>query len=283
LSIRGSWILVCVAALASSGCGDPKYLLEIEQTESPEASSAPRVAILDSKAAVKIEEIHLLYTQAADSLDRQFADSKASLDAELETKSKPVKDAERRLRIARNLYTTAFRAMLTFQSFGGNAIFDRSDERVMTEDLLEEISDRFYKGKAFSLETGARIRSKIRESLIPAEKRVINARNAVTRAKRAQRRVADLREKVAGELSGAKQQLLNQFNGRVIDRLAGAIIRDAGPDSSGFYRFDLVTTGRFHIYVPGSNPILVEIVVDGHRRIQLRGDAPSPLISPSDA
>lgn len=274
---------MCVAALASSGCGDPKYLLEIEQTESPEASSAPRVAILDSKAAVKIEEIHLLYTQAADSLDRQFADSKASLDAELETKSKPVKDAERRLRIARNLYTTAFRAMLTFQSFGGNAIFDRSDERVMTEDLLEEISDRFYKGKAFSLETGARIRSKIRESLIPAEKRVINARNAVTRAKRAQRRVADLREKVAGELSGAKQQLLNQFNGRVIDRLAGAIIRDAGPDSSGFYRFDLVTTGRFHIYVPGSNPILVEIVVDGHRRIQLRGDAPSPLISPSDA
>ena len=222
MSIRGSWILVCVVALASSGCGDPKYLLEIEQTESPEASSAPRVAILDSKAACKIEEIHLLYAQAADSLDRQFADSKASLDAELETKSKPVKDAERRLRIARNLYTTAFRAMLTFQSFGGNAIFDRSDERVMTEDLLEEISDRFYKGKAFSLETGARIRSKIRESLIPAEKRVINARNAVTRAKRAQRRVADLREKVAGELSGAKQQLLNQFNGRVIDRLAGA-------------------------------------------------------------
>lgn len=268
--------------LGLSACGEPRYRLEAESVPGDaSADSPPRIALLDSTASTKIEDVHSLYRDAAEELTREFADSLASIDRALADLEEPVSRAERRLRTARNNYAVIFKEMFAFTSFGGNPIFDRSDRNVATKKLLEEIADRFYRGKAFSLETGRQIRTMIREKLIPAETKVVRARTALARLQQQQKREESLRAEVAGQIDEAKQELVTQYNRRVVDRLAGAVMREAVMDSSGVFRFDLVPQGRFHLYTPGETPTLVDVLVDGHRRVRLHKNDPSPLITTS--
>jgi hypothetical protein len=269
------WLLSLTGFLTC--CSEPRYLVEADFA-SAEAVDASRIAILDSTATLKINELRNLYHMSADSLVRQFADSLSSIDSVLTLQDKPISQAERRLHISRGNYAAAFKEMQSFMSFGGNPIFESSDRKVSTKDLLEDISDRFYRGKAFSLETGRQIRSKIRSRLVPAESRVARTGNRLAQLKRERKADETRRDKVAGKIAEAKAELLEGFNRRVIDRLAGAIIREVTADSAGIFSFDRVPPGRFHLYRPSSAPTLVEVLVDGHLRVRLSPTDPSPLI-----
>ena len=167
--------------------------------------------------------------------------------------------------------------MKGFTSFGGNPIFESADRKVSTHKLLEEIADRFYRGKAFSLETGGQIRRMIRETLVPAEKRVVRAIGNLSRLKKEHGAHVAIREAVAGRITTSKKALLDRYNRRVIDRLEGGVIREAAVDTAGRYRFDQVPRGRYYLYTSSLRPKLVEILVDGHRRIRVLQDDPSPL------
>ncbi len=269
--------LIVLALLAIPACGEARYRVEgllcLGEGENPS-----RIAILDSTASRKIQDIHQLYASAADSLFRSFADSLSAINAVLASQKKPIAQAERRLKARQSQYATTFTAIKAFKSFGGNAIFDSSDRQVPTQKLLEEIADRFYRGKSFSLEAGAQIRRMIREKLVPAEKRITRARNVLGRLRKEHASHNTIREAVAGQITTAKSALLDHYNRRVIDRLEGGVIRETAVDTTGYYRFDQVPHGRYHLYAPSRLPKLVEILVDGHRRIRILQDDPSPLV-----
>ena len=268
--------LLFATALISQACGVPRYSLE--GVVVPEAT---RIAILDSTASRKISQIHDLYTRSADSLRRTFADSLAALDNRLAGQAKPIVRAEKRLKSAQNNYAVVFRGMSAFTSFGGNPIFDSSDRKVRTKELLEEISDRFYRGKAFSLETGGQIRRMIRTKLVPAERRVSHSRSILSRLKKDRKAQQAIRSNVADQVEAATAQLVDQYNRRVVDRLEGAVIREATINPAGSFVFDRVPAGRYHLYTPSSKPKLVEVVVSRHTRVRVLSEDVSPLLQPT--
>lgn len=273
---RRKRLLLCILLLVAPACGEARYRLE-GQVDAP--SETLRIALLDSTAVQKIDQIHRLYAAAADSVSRVFADSLSSLDADLAALEPPIEKAEERLKAARNNYAFAFRSMTAFTSFGGNPIFTASDRRVPTKTLLEEIADRFYKGKAFSLETGGRIRTTIREKLVPAEARVTRAQASLNRLRKSRDQAKEKRDAFAGKIDATRRALLAGYNRRVLDRLEGAILRETRPDSSGSFRFDRVARGRYHVYAPSPSPRLFEVPLQGHLRVRVGPADPSPLIA----
>jgi hypothetical protein len=264
-------ILAVVLALAA--CGDSRYKIHGQI-----ALNADHVAILDSTASVKITKIHELFTASADSLEKSFQDSLSSIDATLKQAEKPIKQAQRRLRSSNANYAEAFRLMETYLSFGGNKIFGSPDRKETTTKLLEEISDRFYKGKAFSLETGGQIRRTIREKLIPAERRVARARNGLAKLRKERDRWSSVREEVAGRVAVSRKELVKRFNSRVIDRIEGGVLQEAVVDSNGDYQFSRLPAGRYHLYLRLPTAKLVEVHVDGHKHVRITSKDQSPLI-----
>jgi hypothetical protein len=268
-------LFVAVAILAA--CGDSRY--GIDGQIALNTDQAPqRIAILDSTASAKITRIHELFTVSADSLEKCFRDSLASIDEILAAAEKPIEQASRRLRSSSANYAEAFKLMETYRSFGGNRIFGSVDRKESTATLLEEISDRFYKGKAFSLETGGHIRRTIREKLVPAENRVARARDVLARLKKQRNQWTKTRVEVEGRIAVSRKELVKGFNIRVVDRIEGGVLRETDVDSDGAYRFDKLSAGKYHLYLRPPTPKLVEIQVDGHKHIRISSDAPSPLI-----
>lgn len=272
-------LLVTIAAFSLSACGDSRYGIDGQITST---SALPHgIAILDSTASHKISGIHKLFTASADSLARSFRDSLATLDSALLGAQRPIAQAGRRLRSLTADYANSFKLMEAYRSFGGNSIFGPEDRKEPTDKLLDEIANRFYKGKTFSLEIGRQIRTTIRETLIPAEKRVNRARNTLGRLKNEHELRARARKEVEGQVSSFTSALVSRFNRRVIDRIEGGVLREAAIDSSGEFHFDHLPQARYHLYLRGSSPKLVEIQVDGHKRVRITGEDPSPLIHPS--
>ena len=275
---RVDTITLSILILVLQACGEARY--RVESVIHPLDGAVPaHIAILNSTAARKIAEIHLLYASASDSLKQTFADSLSAIDKVLAAQAKPIQRAARRLRNARGAYAVAFKAMNVFTSFGGNQVFDSADQKVSTRKLLEDIADRFYRGKAFSLETGGQIRRTIRKKLVPAEQRVASASGALNRLRDERKIQEELREAVAGEVAISMASLLEVYNRRVIDRLEGAVIREVSADSSRVYRFEQVPTGKYHLYTREPKVAFVEVIVKGHRRFRILENAPSPLVS----
>jgi len=268
-------VYLLALCLLLAACGTPRYRVEVQLDRSDQPD---RVALLDSTASRKIQAIHTLYKNAADSVAQVFADSLADLDTMIEGQMAPITKAERRLKTTVDRYASAFREGYGYQSFGGNAIFDASDRKVSTKDLLEDISDRFYRGKTFSLETGRLIRGWIRNKLIPAERNVRQARQTVARLKNARDALKVEREALAGRVSGAKLRLVDGYNRRVLDRLEGAVVLESIPDAQGTCSFGFLLPGKYHIYAPSVTPAVLPVVVMGHSRFIITQEAPSPLL-----
>lgn len=269
-----------ILAICLSACGDPHYRLEGQIV--PALGGIPSsVALLDSTASHKIASLHALYTTSSDSLARSVSDSLAAIDAELTRMDQPIKTAERRLRSARNAYAVAFKAMDTHVSFGGNRIFEKQDQNVRTETLLEEIQDRFYKGKAFSLETGSQIRRTIREKLVPAENRVDRGETALRKLQRDQKAVQGKRRALEQSVSASESDLVTRYNRRVLDRIEGGVLLEAAIDTARTYRFDKLAAGRYHLYLRTQPPRLLGVDLNGHLRIRITPDDPSPLVGVS--
>tara|TARA_Y100000588_G_scaffold193803_2_gene207907 strand:+ start:4424 stop:5257 length:834 start_codon:yes stop_codon:yes gene_type:complete len=258
-------------------CGDARYRLD---GHVPETTS--HVELLDGAATEKIVRLRTLYASAFDSLadvaDAEIADVRARLDeseSDLEAAKRGVNRASAR-------YRQTFEKMKQFESFGGNPIFGDEDRRVSTRELLSEIADRFYKGKAFSLETGGEIRSFIRESLVPSEQRVSRARRRLRRVESS--RETDEAAIVArqGFLVKEQDQLRDIYNQRILDTLTGAVQASAQADSNGYYRFDTLSPARYHLYLrdPVHSLSTVDLVQHTRRDLDPQ-EADSPLLTGS--
>ena len=265
------------AAAILAACGDSRYGIDGQIILNTDHKPR-RIAILDSTASAKITKIHELFTASADSLEICFRDSLANIDQILKTAKKPIEKARRRLRSSIANYEKTFKLVETYRSFGGNRIFESVDRKKSTVALLEENSDRFYKGKAFSLETGQQIRRTIRKKLVPAESRVARARNSLARLKEERNLWTNTRDEVEGRIVVSRKLLVKRFNTRVADRIEGGVLREADVDSGGTYQFDNLPAGRYYLYLRPPTPKLVEIHVDGHKHIRISSDAASPLI-----
>jgi len=238
-----------------------------------------RIALLDSTTSQKVTTLHKLYTTSSDSLAQSVSDALLAIDEELSNMGTPNKTGERRLRSARNAYSGAFKAMEVHVSFGGNQVFGGEDQKVRTEVLLEEIQDRFYKGKAFSLETGSQIRRTIREKLVPAEKRVDRAAVQLRKLQSARKVVQNRRNTVEQAVSATEADLVASYNQRVLDRIEGGVLKETELDSTGSYTFEKLAKGRYHLFLRTQEPKLLGILLNGHRRVLVAPNDPSPLIS----
>ena len=268
--------LLCMFLLCS--CGDARYRLD---GHIPPTST--QVALLDGAATRKVNRLRSLFESTRDSL-RQVAEGEiADVRSRLSESEDALRSAKRRLNDASSSYRTAFEKIKRFESFGGNLIFTDEDRSVSTKELLAEIADRFYKGKVFSLETGAEIRSFIRESLIPAEQRVIRARRGLRKVEEGSK--ADEAAIIVrkGDLKEDQEKLLENYNQRILDTLTGAVLAVAPADSSGYYRFDLLSPARYHLYLESPSHTLTTVELQGHGRRNLDPAASlSPLLGASD-
>ncbi len=255
-------------------CGDARYRLD---GRIPPTSG--RVALLDSAATGKVERLHLLFSSAQDSTERIAEREIADILSRLSESEDDLRSSRRRLNDASTRYRKTFERIKGFESFGGNRIFTDADQRVSTKNLLSEIADRFYKGKAFSLETGGEIRTFIRESLVPAERRVTRARRALKRVEAGRQddeaTIVKRRETLKDERAG----LVVIYNQRILDTLTGAVLAVAPADSSGYYRFDTLSPARYHLYLESPGHVLTTIDLRTHSRRDLSaGPEHSPLL-----
>ncbi len=271
-------LLFLFSVVCHPACGDARYRLD-GQVDEAFADIPSRIALLDSTASQKVTTLHKLYTTASDSLRQSITEALLLIDEELSNTAPPIKTGERRLRSARNAYSDAFKAMAVHVSFGGNLVFGREDQRVRTEVLLEEIQDRFYKGKAFSLETGSQIRRTIRKKLIPAEKRVDRVGVQLRKLQSARKVVQSRRNTFEQAVTATEGNLIVNYNRRVLDRIEGGVLTETELDSTGSYSFENLAEGRYHLYLRTNEPKLLGVLLDGHRSVLMTPGDPSPLIS----
>ena len=270
-------LFLCLVLLCS--CGDARYRLDGQIP-----STSPQVALLDSAATDKVRRLHTLYKTAQDSI-LQIADGEiADVHSRLRESEDALSSAKRRLNDTFTRYRKAFERIKRFESFGGNPIFTDADGRISTKELLTEIADRFYKGKAFSLETGAEIRSFIRESLVPAEQRVSRARRGLRKVEEGRNTDEAIIVARRRALKENQARLLDFYNQRIVDTLTGAVLAMAPADSSGYYRFDLLSPARYHLYLEKPSHTLTTIDLHGHGRRDLDpANAHSPLLTDTEA
>ena len=274
--VLSKYPLLLFFVICHSACGDAHYRLD-GQVDEAFADIPSRIALLDSTTSQKVTTLHKLYTTSSDSLAQSVSDALLAIDEELSNMGTPNKTGERRLRSARNAYSGAFKAMEVHVSFGGNQVFGGEDQKVRTEVLLEEIQDRFYKGKAFSLETGSHIRRTIREKLVPAEMRVDRAAVQLRKLQSARKVVQNRRNTVEQAVSATEADLVASYNQRVLDRIEGGVLKETELDSTGSYTFQKLAKGRYHLFLRTQEPKLLGILLNGHRRVLVAPNDPSPL------
>lgn len=258
-------------------CGDAYYRLDGVLPH-----DATHVALLDSAATEKADRLRGLYFTSRDSVVRVADQEIAEVKSRLGTSEDDLTQAKARLSEARRRYTRTFEGIKQFQSFGGNAIFANEDRSVPTRNLLSEIANRYYKGKAFSLETGGKIRSFVRERLVPAERRLSRARRQFAKVEGSQKSDEAAMVATRDSLNGELIELSQVFNQRILDTLTGAVLQVVKADSVGYYCFARLSPARYHLYLQSPEPTLVSIVLSGHARRDLVAQTSSPLLIPGD-
>jgi len=142
------------------GCGLPHYRLEGKVSE-----LVGEVILLDSMAVSVLDSIQMSYHAEVKTIAGKRAAALDSLTKGTSARNRPIVTAHRRYNEARAKYREVFGRLSRFRSFGGNPIFSNEDRGISTKKLLAEISDRFYNGRAFSLEIEGQIRRYIRQNL----------------------------------------------------------------------------------------------------------------------
>jgi len=262
---RHHWIWLLALVLVP-GCGQSAYRLD---GEIPEGISA--VGLLDSTATAAVDSLYSAHAKALAGLQRSTGAALDSLDDGVASLAQPIAEASARQRAAFRRYQNAFAEIKRFKSFGGNPIFSDADIKISTSSLLEETSDRFYRGKAFSLETEGEVRRFIRRRLAPLEQKVVQARNEVARLARKKTGGTKAREEATAEFLRRRALLQERFNEEILEELQARTLMQAEVDTSRFYLFPRLPLGRYHLYVPGSPPEawLVPVDLQRHTRQDL--------------
>lgn len=235
------------------------------------AGGAAGVSLLDGSAGGVVDSLRKACGEALEGLARDMQAKRDSLRAGGAALGEEIARAEARLKAENARYAAAFQGMERFRSFGGNPIFSDADLELATETLLQEIADRFHRGRAFSLETEAEVRRFVRSRLVPEERRVQRARSEVARLRRSGRgNAADL-EALAAAYALKREALREGANREILARLQARVLRRAPVDSTGFYRFTRLPAGGYHLYVPEGLPKgwLLPVALRSHTRQDL--------------
>jgi hypothetical protein len=258
------------------GCEESFYRLEgVAQTQ--------QIALLDSTTRATMDSFQVQFDSKIEGMARAEL---AAIDSTAKSASamRPtIRKAQKSVESAREKYGKTFQRIRQFRSFGGNPVFSEEDAGVATETLLKEIPSRFYKGRAFSLETEGKIRNFVREELVPLEIQVKNAQRRVGRLKNAQ--VG--RSKSAGEISGVFHRQRSDLQKTTLKDMRAALFQHqigiAEADEDGQYAFNSLRTGQYYLVAGDRDSIdyLVSVLVVGHARQNISPAAGSPLFAPT--
>jgi len=256
---------LCLFFLAA-GCGHPAYRLDGQVVD-----GASEVSLLDSAAPAVVDSLRQAYIWSLEDLKRSTEAALDSLSAGAASLEGPLVQARTRYQTARQRYRKAFEGMQRFKSFAGNSIFSPSDLRVKTSALLEDIADRSYQGKAFSLETESEVRRYIRNRLVELERGVNRTRSRVVRLERLRTGSAEGREKVEADFDRRSLALREDVNRKILEGLQESVRYRTVVDSTRQYRFFRIPAGTYHLFVPHPLPEawLVRVKLSGHTRQDL--------------
>ncbi len=201
----------CVFAI---GCGHPHYRLDGRVP-----GGVSEVGLLDGGAPAVVDSLRSAHQQTMQDLDRWVQAARDSLVAVGSAAGKPLAAARAKYKTARQRYRSAFVRMMRFRSFGGNPIFTGADRDVSTSTLVDEIADRFYRGRAFSLETEAEMRRYIRDRLEGLEGNVSRARTAVTTLQEAGKSRAQAQEAVESDYARRRVDAIERGNRELLSAI----------------------------------------------------------------
>ena len=263
------------------GCSEPTFRL---------VGTAPgpieQVALLDSSAIGVVQQAHAQFRDRLSELSELQSGALDSLSNRAESLKGPIAAAQRRFREAQNKYRQAFAGLQRYRSFGGNPVFTEEDMDVRPEKMLSEIADRFYNGRAFSLEVESRMRVYIRETLVPLNRDVRVLRARVRQLQRSQSGSKEARDEVLAAFSQRREALVEQTNEHILDKVSQRLLDEAKVDSTGTFAFHPVKKGRYCLYAPHPLPkaYLILLNVQQHTYQDLAASANvNLLVSEEDA
>ena len=263
--LRRSACLLWLMAITTA-CGPSTFRLD---GSAPAGVAA--VALLDTTAFSLLDSLKGVYALRLADLQRSSAARFDSLTQDAANSGDRLRTARAAYSERRSEYRLAFKGLGRFRSFGGNPVFSDADAEVATGVLMEEIADRFYKGKAFSLETEAEIRRFIRSRLVSKERAVRRSRAAVLQARRSETGASKAKEDLRTSVDQEYRELRSVHNDAIREALVSAIRHTAVTDSSGSFLFGRVSEASYVLYATDahSSSWLIPVPLQGHRRQDL--------------
>lgn len=261
------------------GCSQVSYKLSGQ-------SSTKEVALLDSLAVAVVDSIHKDFDRTLVLLDKAESAVLDSMAKSASALSPSIQKSQRDLQALRNKYKTVFQEMQKFRSFGGNPVFSEEDQSVNTDKLLKEIAGRFYKGRAFSLETEANIRDFIRRELSPIEDQISKQNRRVYQLRRSQAGKTDAKEEIATEFAKKRRELVLATNHEILNCLSSRSITTTPVNSDGKYTFTRVAVGQYYLHggTIDSLGYIIPVVIKAHTLQEIKnGVGQSILLTDDDA
>jgi len=260
------WLLYLAVFLM--GCSMHSYRLSGHST-------TQEVALLDSLAVAVVDSIHQDFDRTLVLLAKAESTALDSMAKSATALSPTIQKSQRDYQALRNKYKTVFQQMQKFRSFGGNSVFSDDDVSVSTDKLLKEIAGRFYKGRAFSLETEANIRDFIKRELAPLEDQISRQRRRVNQLKRSQAGKSDAKEEIAIEFAKKRKDLVDDTNLEILSKLSARSILKTTVKTDGTFMFQNVVAGKYYLHggVSDSLGYIVPLDVRAHTFQELKQGA----------
>lgn len=261
-----------VLAVFLMGCGHPSYRLNGD-------ASLQQVALLDSTTQRSVDSLRAEFLHTMDFLAKSEVAAMDSISKSASKLGPTILKAQQALRRAQEKYASVFGQMQRFRSFGGNPVFSNEDVGVSTAKLLNEIPARFYKGRAFSLETEGEIRSFIRRELVPLEKEVNQAQYRVNRLRNTKSGRSKAKEEMEELFREKKMRLVASANEDIRKAIQQHRVMVADVDTIGQYSFVNIDQGEY--YLAGgeedSTDYLIPVIVSAHTRQNITAQIGTPI------
>ena len=253
-----------ILAVFLVGCWPSVYRLD---------GTAPvrQVALLDSAAKQSVDSVRVEFQHMLAMVAKSEIAAIDSMNKSASSLGPAIRQAERKLRDARASYKTTFQKMAQFRSFGGNPVFSDDDVNVSTKKLLTEIAERFYKGRAFSLETEGQIRKFIRQELVHREAEVNQARSRVVRLKRSQKGRSEATTEIEAQTREKRNQLLKATNKEIQDVIWQHHLLLSEVDQNDRFSFEGIAPGAYYLSsgIRDSISFIVPVSIDAHTHTKL--------------